>query len=462
MIDGRIGDGAAPSMIKATAVAPADGGCPRATAGAVGTPDGTPDGGEPGGASADGAGACEGPTGPPSATLSDSLSWMSLLSSGAEADLPQDPGFGCAADVPPSAAVGGCDNVHASSSVPARTPTPSAGRTAAATWGAFVADGVSAAALGLWLEAQVASAAPAPPPPPRRPAFPSPTDGAASAAAVDWNSAFHCVEPPGIGIAAYVDRVCQYGGASAASVVLASILLSRAAVACPESLSPSPLNAHRLLLTAVSVAAKLHDDTIVSAAHYGAVGGVCPAEMQLLELALLAAIEWRTFVAPREFDVRVAALTGTLTAGAATVAAAAAAAAPAAIVTPPVDTRQRPPLGAANDPPAAAAVPTPAVAAAAAVVAARRPPDGCVSRQASGGARGVGSNPAAVSALLRVVSTAASSSSSSSSTTASLLGGSGGGVLGAVGSGRRGSGGLRPVPVRRRSHPLLTALGLGG
>jgi len=418
MIDGRIGDDAAPSMIKATAVAPADDGCPRATAGAVGTPDGTPNG-EPGGASADGAGGCEGPTGPPSATVSESLSWMSLLSSGAEGDLPQDPGFGCAADVPPSAVVGGCDDVHASSPVPARTPPPPAGRTATATWGAFVADGVSAAALGLWLEAQIASIGAAPR---RRATPPAPADGAA-AAAVDWNSAFHCVEPPGIGIAAYVDRVCQYGGASAASVVLASILLSRAAVACPESLSPSPLNAHRLLLTAVSVAAKLHDDTIVSAAHYGAVGGVCPAEMQLLELALLAAIEWRTFVAPREFDDRVAALTGTLTAGAA--AAAAAAAAPAATVAPLVDTRRRRPLAAADAAPAAAVVPTPSVAVAAAVVAARRPPDGCVSRQASAGVRAVGSNPAAASALLRVVSTAASSSSSS--TTAALLGGGGGG-----------------------------------
>eukprot|EP00168_Porphyra_purpurea_P014002 TRINITY_DN3952_c0_g1_i9.p4 TRINITY_DN3952_c0_g1~~TRINITY_DN3952_c0_g1_i9.p4 ORF type:complete len:247 (-),score=58.33 TRINITY_DN3952_c0_g1_i9:833-1573(-) len=238
MIDGRIDDGAAPSMVKAAAVAPADSGRRRLTAGAVGSPDspGTLDG-ERSGAPADDTGGSEDHTDPPSATISESLSWMSLLSSGAEGDLPQDPpcdgAFDCAADVPSSVAVGGCDGVNALSPVSARTPPPPAGM-AEATWGAFVAEGVSAAALGLWLEAQVATVAAAP----RRRPTPAPAVGG-STAAVDWNSAFHCVEPPGIGITAYVDRVCQYGGASAASIVLASILLSRAAAACRESLSPS-------------------------------------------------------------------------------------------------------------------------------------------------------------------------------------------------------------------------------
>jgi len=116
----------------------------------------------------------------------------------------------------------------------------------------------------------------------------------------DRESAFDCVEPPAMPPAEYAARLARYSYASSPCLVLATVYMDRVAARSP-SLVLSPLNVHRLLLAALGVAAKVHDDAAASARHYALVGGVEVEEVSALEMELLLALSWRTYVSEKDY-----------------------------------------------------------------------------------------------------------------------------------------------------------------
>ncbi|CAN6236982.1 unnamed protein product [Urochloa humidicola] len=142
--------------------------------------------------------------------------------------------------------------------------------------------------------------------------------GAAAAAA----SAFRGKAPPAIPVRRYAERIYRYAGCSPACFVVAYVYLDRlargghgqdddegegdaAAVVGVDSYS-----VHRLLITAVMVAAKFMDDKHYNNAYFARVGGVEVAEMNGLELELLFALRFRLNVTPDTFARYCAALEG--------------------------------------------------------------------------------------------------------------------------------------------------------
>lgn len=144
---------------------------------------------------------------------------------------------------------------------------------------------------------------------------------------------FHGVAPPGVGVGAYVERLGEYGGVAPETWVLAVVYLSRSTrwgvdgrrvggAAPPASLSgagpePPPLHrlpaaapevplngltVHRLVLAALVLAAKTHEDAHLSNGGWAVVGGVGVAELNGLELGLLAGLGYATAVRAAEYE----------------------------------------------------------------------------------------------------------------------------------------------------------------
>ncbi|GAB0494510.1 hypothetical protein MMPV_005804 [Pyropia vietnamensis] len=147
---------------------------------------------------------------------------------------------------------------------------------------------------------------------------------------------FHGVAPPGVGVEAYVERLGEYGGVAPETWVLAVAYLSRAtrwgvdgrrvggALTPPPSrcragpepppagqvpttgLAPAvPLNGltvHRLVLAALLLAAKTHEDAHLSNGGWAVVGGVGVTELNRLELGLLHGLSYATAVRAAEYE----------------------------------------------------------------------------------------------------------------------------------------------------------------
>lgn len=92
----------------------------------------------------------------------------------------------------------------------------------------------------------------------------------------------------------------DYAFCSNSCFVLALIYLQRIEA---EGLkfSVNSMNAHRLIVTAVMLAAKFHDDGHYTNSYYARVGGVSTAELNYLELEFLSIIDYRLFVSAAEF-----------------------------------------------------------------------------------------------------------------------------------------------------------------
>lgn len=102
--------------------------------------------------------------------------------------------------------------------------------------------------------------------------------------------------PPPITLGAYVSRFTRHLAISPAVYVVALIYLDRVAAA-DAALALTPLNVHRLLTVAVSLATKVVEDGVVRPAAIARVGGVpSAAEMAALEGHLLRRLGWRLHV----------------------------------------------------------------------------------------------------------------------------------------------------------------------
>ncbi|CAN6247362.1 unnamed protein product [Urochloa humidicola] len=134
-------------------------------------------------------------------------------------------------------------------------------------------------------------------------------------------SAFRGKALPAIPVRRYAERIYRYAGCSPACFVVAYVYLDRLAhggqgeeeeegdaEAAAAVVGVDSYSVHRLLITAVMVAAKFMDDKHYNNAYFARVGGVEVAEMNGLELELLFALRFRLNVTPDTFARYYAAL----------------------------------------------------------------------------------------------------------------------------------------------------------
>lgn len=113
---------------------------------------------------------------------------------------------------------------------------------------------------------------------------------------------FRSVRTPSVSITAYLGRLHTYFGCSDECYVIALVYIDRLGKLDP-TMTVCNLNVHRLLFTAILVAAKFHDDMYYANAYYAKVGGIPLKEVNALEAELLQRLNWTVVVAPNEYQL---------------------------------------------------------------------------------------------------------------------------------------------------------------
>ncbi|XP_041016429.1 cyclin-P3-1 [Juglans microcarpa x Juglans regia] len=113
----------------------------------------------------------------------------------------------------------------------------------------------------------------------------------------DTVTIFHGLRAPNLSIQQYIERIFKYSSCSPSCFVY--IYLERFTLRTNAYLTT--LNAHRLLITTIMVAAKFMDDDCYDNAYYAKVGGVSTAEMNRLEMKFLFTIDFRLHVTTEDF-----------------------------------------------------------------------------------------------------------------------------------------------------------------
>mmetsp|Transcript_25820 Transcript_25820/g.40037 ORF Transcript_25820/g.40037 Transcript_25820/m.40037 type:complete len:243 (-) Transcript_25820:115-843(-) len=101
---------------------------------------------------------------------------------------------------------------------------------------------------------------------------------------------FHALKPPQITILAYLERIFKYASCSSECFILALIYIDR--LISKNNFVLTELNVHRVLITAVMLAAKFFDDAYYNNAYYAKVGGIVVTELNLLEVEFLFRIQF--------------------------------------------------------------------------------------------------------------------------------------------------------------------------
>jgi len=114
-------------------------------------------------------------------------------------------------------------------------------------------------------------------------------------------TAFDSAKAPKISIENYAVRLIGWLKFSPECFTMASVYIDRL-IAAKALHTVSFKNVHRLLLCAVLVAAKMHDDVYYTNKSYAKIGGVGCAELNELEALFLTAIGWRVHISTAEFD----------------------------------------------------------------------------------------------------------------------------------------------------------------
>ena len=101
---------------------------------------------------------------------------------------------------------------------------------------------------------------------------------------------FHALKPPQISVLAYLERIYKYANCSSECFVLALIYIDR--LISKNNFLLTDLNVHRVLITAVMLAAKFFDDAYYNNAYYAKVGGIAVSELNVLEVEFLFRIHF--------------------------------------------------------------------------------------------------------------------------------------------------------------------------
>lgn len=111
---------------------------------------------------------------------------------------------------------------------------------------------------------------------------------------------FHAQRAPAIGILQYLERIHKYASCSKECFILALIYIDR--LIARNDFLLTELNVHRVVITAVLLAAKFFDDAYYNNAYYAKVGGVLVEEMNNLECQFLFKIDFSLRVLPEVFE----------------------------------------------------------------------------------------------------------------------------------------------------------------
>jgi len=111
---------------------------------------------------------------------------------------------------------------------------------------------------------------------------------------------FHALKAPGIGVEAYLERVQKYASCSNECFILALIYIDR--LIERNNFLLTELNVHRVVITAILLAAKFFDDAYYNNAYYAKVGGVLVSELNGLEVDFLFRINFSLHASPDVFQ----------------------------------------------------------------------------------------------------------------------------------------------------------------
>jgi len=111
---------------------------------------------------------------------------------------------------------------------------------------------------------------------------------------------FHSANTPSMSIQDYLNRIRKYFRGCDECFVFALVYIDRLATA-DSGMVVSALNAHRLLLIAVVLATKFHDDIHYSNEYYAKVGGMTLKEVNSLEKHFAETLSWKLHVGPEEY-----------------------------------------------------------------------------------------------------------------------------------------------------------------
>jgi hypothetical protein len=112
---------------------------------------------------------------------------------------------------------------------------------------------------------------------------------------------FHSAAPPKVGMRPYLARISAFFGCSKECYVLGLIYIDRLLKRHPR-IAFDNLTGHRLLITAMLLATKNHDDIFRTNAYYAKVGGVTVKELNALEKCFLLALDWKLHVPSEEYE----------------------------------------------------------------------------------------------------------------------------------------------------------------
>lgn len=116
----------------------------------------------------------------------------------------------------------------------------------------------------------------------------------------DMKTIFDACVPPAIAIRSYLHRIIKYVQCSTQSVIFSLIFIDR--LIEQHALTVTEHNVHRLLLSAILVAAKSFDDEFYSNGFFSQVGGIPVQELNNLELEFLFLLQFNTFVSPEKYN----------------------------------------------------------------------------------------------------------------------------------------------------------------
>lgn len=106
---------------------------------------------------------------------------------------------------------------------------------------------------------------------------------------------FRCSKAPPISVKAYILRIAKYSKCSPVCFMMAWSYLKRL-TQTEEEIVVTSWTVHRLLITAVMLAAKLMDDKYYNNAFYAKIGGVTKQEINAMELEMLRLLQYRVVV----------------------------------------------------------------------------------------------------------------------------------------------------------------------
>lgn len=115
-------------------------------------------------------------------------------------------------------------------------------------------------------------------------------------------SCFHSSVAPPVSIQDYIKRLRKYFRCSDECFVIALVYIDRIGKR-HTSMAVCELTVHRLLVIALMIAAKFHDDMFYSNRHYGKAGGLTIREVNLLEAVMLRALDFRVNVSVEEYQL---------------------------------------------------------------------------------------------------------------------------------------------------------------